>query len=223
MFAPREGDGPARWWLWVFIGPDTTCCVMDPTRAGAVLARHAGIDEETGQLAGEGLRRLVISSGFYSVCTSAGRKAGGLVNLFCWAHIRRYFVRAGDANSAQLAYWTAAWLERIKTLYAAHEELMAAWDTAAAPREAAGAAALLEQAQASWDAALAAIDEARKKQMAAPGLQEPAKNGAGDAGPAMGRPGRPPRVPDDQPGQQRRRARAPQARRDQEKRLRLPQ
>ena len=175
MFAPREGDGPARWWLLVFIGPDTTCCVMDPTRAGAVLARHAGIDEETGQLAGEGLRRLVISSGFYSVCTSAGRKAGGLVNLFCWAHIRRYFVRAGDANSAQLAYWTAAWLERIKTLYAAHEELMAAWDTAAAPREAAGAAALLEQAQASWDAALAAIDEARKKQMAAPGLQEPAK------------------------------------------------
>jgi hypothetical protein len=87
---------------------------MDPTRAGAVLARHAGIDEETGQLAGEGLRRLVISSGFYSVYTSAGRKAGGLVNLFCWAHIRRYFVRAGDANPAQLAYWTAAWLERIK-------------------------------------------------------------------------------------------------------------
>ena len=74
MFAPREGDGPARWWLWVFIGPDTTCFVMDPTGAGTVLARHAGIDEETGQLAGEGLRRLVISSDFYSVCTSAGAR-----------------------------------------------------------------------------------------------------------------------------------------------------
>ena len=52
VFAPRDGDGPAKWWLWVFIGPDTVCFVMDPTRSGAVLARHAGIDEETGQLTG---------------------------------------------------------------------------------------------------------------------------------------------------------------------------
>jgi hypothetical protein len=29
---------------------DTACLVMDPTRSGAALARHAGIDEDTGQL-----------------------------------------------------------------------------------------------------------------------------------------------------------------------------
>ncbi len=46
VFAPRDGDGPAKWWLWVFIGPDTVCFVMDPSRSGAVLARHAGIDED---------------------------------------------------------------------------------------------------------------------------------------------------------------------------------
>ena len=88
VFCPAEGDGPARWWLWVFIGPDTACFVMDPTRAGAVLARHAGIDEETGQLTADkdgGPRSLVISSDFYSVYTSAGTTADGLVNLFCWA------------------------------------------------------------------------------------------------------------------------------------------
>jgi transposase len=179
VFAPREGDGPARWWLWVFIGSDTTCFVMDPTRAKAVLARHAGIDEETGQLTedGDGPRRLVVSSDFYAVYTSAGKKADGLVNLFCWAHIRRYFVRAGDANPAQLRYWAAAWLDRIKALYAAHEELMAAWTAAAvpAPREAVGAAARLDEAYAAWDDAIGAIDETRRKQMAAPGLQEPAK------------------------------------------------
>ena len=180
VFAPREGDGPAKWWLWVFLGPDTVCFVMDPTRSGAVLARHAGIDEDTGQLAADqdgGPRRLVISSDFYAVYQSAGKKADGLVNLYCWAHIRRYFVRAGDANPAQLAYWTAAWLERIKVLYAAHAQLMAAWEdaAAAAPREAPAAAARLEEAGTAWDEALAVIDEARKKQMAAPGLQEPAK------------------------------------------------
>ena len=120
VFAPREtaGQGPARWWLWVFLGPDTACFVMDPTRSGAVLARHAGIDQATGQLSEqpgpdedpdtceeprEGPRQLVISSDFYSVYSSAGRKATGLVNLYCWAHVRRYFVRAGDANPDQLS------------------------------------------------------------------------------------------------------------------------
>ena len=101
VFAPRDGSGPAKWWLWVFLGPDTACFVMDPTRSGAVLARHAGIDEDTGQLTADedgGPRRLVISSDFYSVYQSAGKKADGLVNLYCWAHIRRYFVRAGDAT-----------------------------------------------------------------------------------------------------------------------------
>ena len=180
VFAPRDGDGPAKWWLWVFLGPDTVCFVMDPSRSGAVLARHAGIDEETGQLtAGEdgGPRRLVISTDFYAVYQSAGKKADGLVNLYCWAHLRRHIVRAGDANPVQLKYWTGAWLDRIRDLYRAHEELTAAWSCAAAPapqgKEA--AAARLEKAYAAWDDAITVIDEARKKQAQAPGLAEPAK------------------------------------------------
>jgi transposase len=180
VFAPREGDGPAKWWLWVFIGPDTVCFVMDPTRSGAVLARHAGIDGETGQLTdGEdgGPRRLVISSDFYKVYESAGKKADGLVNLYCWAHIRRHFVRAGDASPVQLKYWTDAWLERIRDLYTAHDGLMAAWQDASAPapQDRTAAAARLEKAHEAWDTAITVIDEARKQQMQAPGLQEPAK------------------------------------------------
>ena len=57
---------------------------MDPASAGVVLARHAGIEEKTGQLAADedgGPRQLVVSSDFYSVYTSAGKKADGLVNL----------------------------------------------------------------------------------------------------------------------------------------------
>jgi transposase len=179
VFAPRDGDGPAKWWLWVFLGPDTVCFVMDPTRSGAVLARHAGLDGETGQLTDgeDGPRRLVISSDFYKVYESAGKKADGLVNLYCWAHLRRHIVRAGDANPVQLGHWTDAWLGRIRDLYAAHDELMAAWagTAAPAPQEKEAAAGRLEKAYAAWDDAITVIDEARKKQMAAPGLQEPAK------------------------------------------------
>jgi transposase len=180
VFAPGEGNGPARFWLWVFIGADTVCFVMDPSRSGKVLARHAGLDEETGQLlpAGDGgPRSLVISSDFYAVYQSAGKKAGGLVNLYCTAHVRRHMVRAGDASPVQLKYWTENWLALFRDLYRAHDELMAAWQDAAAPpaREKKAAAERLENAYAGWDAAIGVIDETRKKQAQAPGLQEPAK------------------------------------------------
>ena len=69
LSAPREGNGPAKWWLRVFTGPDTVCFVMDPTRAGVVLARHAGIGDKTGQLGADedgGPRQLVVSSDFYA-------------------------------------------------------------------------------------------------------------------------------------------------------------
>ena len=201
VFTPREDTpegkgavaGPVKWWLWVFLGPDTACFVMDPTRSGAVLARHAGIDQTTGQLVehpdtsqdadsgadsgadqAEGPRQLVISSDFYSVYSSAGRKASGLVNLYCWAHVRRYFVRAGDANPDQLAPWTAAWLTRIKNLYLAHEQLSGAWADSLTGGATSGAAGL-EQAGTAWDEALGVIDTARTKQMASPGLQAPAR------------------------------------------------
>jgi transposase len=180
VFAPGDGGGPAKWWLWVFIGPDTVCFVMDPSRSGQVLARHAGIEEETGQLAPDddgGPRRLVISSDFYAVYQSAGKKADGLVNLYCWAHVRRHFVRARDASPVQLRYWTEGWLELIRDLYAAHDELTAAWqeNTAPSAREKEAAAARLQAAYDAWDASVTVIDEARKKQAQAPGLQEPAK------------------------------------------------
>jgi transposase len=180
VFAPGDGEGPAKFWLWVFIGPGTVCFVMDPSRAGTVLARHAGIDEDTGQLlpdADGGPRQLVISSDFYAVYQSAGRKADGLVNLFCWSHLRRYFVRAGDASPAQLRRWSDAWLDRIRDLYAAHGELMAAWqEPAALPAQGRQAsAARLEKAHEAWDAAITVIDETRKEQAKGPGLAGPAK------------------------------------------------
>ena len=200
MFAPRDGDGPAKWWLWVFIGPDTVCFVMDPSRSGAVLARHAGIDEETGQLTADedgGPRRLVISSDFYAVYESAGKKADGLVNLYCWAHVRRHFVRAGDANPVQLKYWTDAWLERIRDLYAAHDELMAAWQDAAAPargergrRRPAGGGIRRLGRRDRRDRRGAEEADGRPR----PGRAR--EEGARHPGPRMGRPRRAPGLPD---------------------------
>jgi transposase len=180
VFCPDGGNGPAKFWLWVFLGPDTVCFVMDPARSGEVLARHAGLDEKTGQLLPHedgGPRRLVLSTDFYRVYESAGNKADGLVNLYCLAHVRRHFVRAGDANPEQLRFWTEKWLNRFRDLYRAHDELMAAWQDGTEPArgQEKAAADRLEKARGAWDAAIGVIDADRKKQAQAPGLQEPAK------------------------------------------------
>jgi RNA polymerase subunit RPABC4/transcription elongation factor Spt4 len=54
---------------------------------------------------------------------------------------------------------------------------MAAWQEAAAPpaRGKQASAARLEKAHEAWDAAITVIDETRKEQAKAPGLQEPGK------------------------------------------------
>jgi transposase len=180
VFCPEGGDGPAKFRLRVFIAADTVCFVMDPARSGEVLARHAGLDKKTGQLLPHedgGPRRLVLSTDFYAVYQSAGNKAGGLVNLYCLAHVRRHFARAGDANPEQLRYWAQKWLDRFRALYRAHDELTAAWQDGTAPARGQETAAgeRLEKAYAAWDDAAGVIDAERKKQAQAPGLQEPAK------------------------------------------------
>jgi hypothetical protein len=108
-----------------------------------------------------GGRRLLLSSDFYTVYQSLGRM-DGVDNLWCWSHIRRYFVRAGDAHP-DLQAWTQAWLERIGALYRAHSALAAALDS---PQRA--------QAAEQFDAALAVIDSERHAQTANAHLMHPA-------------------------------------------------
>ena len=86
-------------------------------------------------------------------------------------------MRAGDANPEQLRRWSDAWLDRIRDLYAAHDELMAAWQEAAAPpvQGKQASAARLEKAYGTRDAAITVIDETRREQAKGPGLAEPAK------------------------------------------------
>ena len=43
----------------------------------------------------------------------AGVKAGRLVLAFCWAHVRRDFVRVGKGWPTKLKEWALVWLGRI--------------------------------------------------------------------------------------------------------------
>ena len=108
-----------RWWLWVFVSADTVCFDIDPTRSSSVLERHLGIDFSSGALSPG--RSLLVSSDFYTVYQSLATLEGVEV-LWCFAHIRRYFIRAGDAHEV-LRPWRDAWLCRFAALYRAHHGL----------------------------------------------------------------------------------------------------
>lgn len=156
VFAAVEGTDSHRWWLWVFLGVDTTVFTIAPSRSYQVLARHLGLDPETGQLPPG--RTLSLSSDFYAVYQTLGG-LDGVDNLWCWSHIRRYFIRAGDA-CPELASWSAAWCERIGALYVARKAMTAA--VPESPR--------YSYAAAQFSAALGGIDAERRTQAARPGL-----------------------------------------------------
>lgn len=115
VFEEVEGKDSNRWWLWVFVGPDTTVFRIEPSRSMKPLNDHLGI--VAGKLP-EG-RRVIVSSDFFTVYQSLNANVEGFDSLWCWAHIRRYFIRPGDAHQ-ELRQWRDEWLVRIGALYGAH-------------------------------------------------------------------------------------------------------
>ncbi len=163
VFEDLDGKDGHRWWLWVFVTDQATVFVMDTSRSAQVAASQLGIDRE--QAALEAGRRLVISSDFHKAYQSLAC-IDGVDPLWCFAHIRRYFLRAGAAHPEALGDWCDAWTERIAVLYRAHHALAATIPGTDAHQDARG----------RWQRAFADIDAHRILQVsdAAKGLLHPA-------------------------------------------------
>jgi transposase len=161
VFAETPGKDSNRWWLWAFLADDATLFIMDPSRGAVVPATVLGIDRDAAVL--EAGRRLVISSDFYGACQSLGA-VDGVDPIWCFAHLRRYFLRAGAAHPEALGDWCDAWTQRIAQLYRAHAALRAATITAEADgaitAEADGAIA------ADADGAIGSADPERERALA---------------------------------------------------------
>ncbi len=163
VFEDIEDKDGHRWWLWVFVTDATTVFVMDTSRSAEVAAGQLGTGREQSQL--EAGRRLVISSDFHKACQSLAR-TDGVDPLWCFSHIRRYFLRAGAAHPEALGDWADAWTERIAVLYRAHHALAATTPGTDAH----------EHAQGRWQRAFTDIDAHRILQAsdAGKGLLHPA-------------------------------------------------
>ena len=98
------GKNPDRWWLRVFLTLDTVLFVVDPTRSGQGPLRHF-----LGRICTAMVDR-------YSAYKFVEERIVGFTRAFCWAPMRRDFIRAFVKHPNQKK-WTLVWVVRIRTLY----------------------------------------------------------------------------------------------------------
>jgi transposase len=152
VFVVQEGKTGYRWWLWVFLGEDTVAFRLDPTRSHDVPEGHFPADAD-----------VVLMVDRYSAYKAMAQvKLGNVVLAFCWAHVRRDFVKVGK-GWPEHKEWALAWLRRIRELYR-HER-----DRRGAPAGGAGFTA----ADAELRRTVAAMRTRAKAELADPRLPTP--------------------------------------------------
>jgi transposase len=106
VFVEQKEKTGYGWWLWVFGGQDTVVYVLDPTRSHAVPEKHFPADA----------KGVLLVDRYSAYKAMAQVKDGPLFLAFCWAHVRRDFVRVGK-GWPELKPWALLWLQRIRELY----------------------------------------------------------------------------------------------------------
>ena len=106
VFVEQQGKVGFGWWLWNFNSDDTVVYILDPSRSHQVPEDHYP-PEASGVL-------MVDRYSAYKAMQQV--KNGTLILAFCWAHVRRDFVRVGK-GWPELKTWALEWLRRIQDLY----------------------------------------------------------------------------------------------------------
>lgn len=106
VFIEKAGKTGHLWWLWLFAGEDSIAYVLDSSRSHDVPQSHFPNDIQ-------GVLMVDRYSGYKAMQQV---KEGLLVLAFCWAHVRRDFVRVGK-GFPELTPWAIQWLGRIGELY----------------------------------------------------------------------------------------------------------
>jgi|TARA_B100001971_G_C18246088_1_gene574331 transposase len=106
VFEEIEKKTGHRWWLWVVITADTCAYLLDPSRSSEVPKNHLGENPEG-----------IINADRYSAYKAMENLFDNLRIAFCWAHVRRDFIRARDGYK-KLYPWGETWVKRIDALFA---------------------------------------------------------------------------------------------------------
>ena len=146
VFAETEGKEGHRWWLWVCVAADTCVYLLDPSRSATVPHNHIGA-------AAKG----ILNADRYS----AYKTLENVQIAFCWAHVRRDFMRVRDGYP-RLHGWGLSWVEKIEELFEINARRL---ELRALPSAFAAEDQILRQAMAT-------MSETRDLELADAGLHE---------------------------------------------------
>jgi transposase len=111
VFIELEGKTGHCWWLWVISTKDTVVFRLDPSRSHDVPEAHFPSDA-----------RVVLMVDRYAAYKAMDQvKQGSIILVFCWAHVRRDFIKVGK-GWPEHKEWALAWLRRIRDLYHCHRQ-----------------------------------------------------------------------------------------------------
>jgi transposase len=127
VFVILEGKQGYGWWLWVVLGPDTVTYLLDASRSHTVPENHFRAES----------RGVLVVDRYAAYKAMSWVKDGVLVLAFCWAHVRRDFIRVGK-GWPELKTWALQWLRWIRVLYRLNDRRLAVQKDAAAFGEADG-------------------------------------------------------------------------------------
>lgn len=114
VFVAQEGKTGYQWWLWLFVGTDTVCFILDPRRSHDVPEKH---------LREASAATLLVDR--YSAYKAIDLVKSEHIQLaFCWAHVRRDFVKVGKSYP-NLEDWALTWLHAIRDLYRRQRQRLA--------------------------------------------------------------------------------------------------
>ncbi|MEO8271865.1 MAG: IS66 family transposase, partial [Aureliella sp.] len=111
VFLEKAGKKGYLWWLWLFAGEDSIAYVLDSSRSHDVPQSHFPEDIQ-------GVLMVDRYSGYKAMQQV---KEGQLELAFCWAHVRRDFVKVGKGYP-ELVPWALQWLKRIAEIYRLNRE-----------------------------------------------------------------------------------------------------
>lgn len=120
VFEEVEGKTGHRWYLWVMQSVSVVYYRMAPGRGADVPKGHfAKLRKD--------LLKVVLVCDRYSAYKSLAVGCDTLILAFCWAHVRRDFLKAAR-SWPELESWMFTWVDDIRELYRLNAARLKEWD-----------------------------------------------------------------------------------------------
>jgi transposase len=120
VFEEVEGKTGHRWYLWVMRSASVVFYCMAPGRGADVPKAHfAKLHRD--------LVDVVLVCDRYSAYKCLAKDCDKLILAYCWAHVRRDFLKAAR-SWPELESWMWAWVEDIGDLYRRNAARLEVWD-----------------------------------------------------------------------------------------------